>query len=149
MASAAVLMVNGGEISGGSLSGSGTMDSAAGSSSTLDGVTIAAGASFAAGANSILTLDHVIVAGAIGGGGSAGLAFGVAGSDAMSNISGFPTISLADGGKNSLTLKTANFARVTDGASPSMTATAAPPSRRRAFPRWTGSSSMPAAASTS
>ena len=116
VASAAVLTVNGGEVSGGTLSGSGTMASGIASHSTLAGVTIAAGTSFAAGANSTLTLDHVTVAGALSGGGSAGLAFGLAGNDAMTDIAGFPTISLADGGANVLTLRAANFAGVTGGA---------------------------------
>jgi Ca2+-binding RTX toxin-like protein len=104
--------LNGGTISGGSLAGAGTMSSTKLSSSTLDGVTIASGANFTAGASSILTLDNVIVSGAVQGGGSAALRFGLAGSDAMTNISGFPLVMLGNGGANDLSLTDANFVAV-------------------------------------
>ncbi|HEV2097340.1 MAG TPA: hypothetical protein VGR45_00270, partial [Stellaceae bacterium] len=98
------LNLSGGEISGGTLTGSGTIGSSASSSSTLTNLTIAAGTTFTAGANSMLTINDVTIAGALKGGGSAGLVFRSPGADTMTNISGFPTITLADGGANTLTL---------------------------------------------
>jgi hypothetical protein len=112
VASLATLTVNGGEISGGTLDGSGTIESSSFSSSLLDGLTIAAGTTFTGGANSFLTIDHVTVDGALQGSGSAWLVFGVSGSDTMTRISGFPTITLAGAGANKLSLTAANFTGV-------------------------------------
>ncbi len=103
------LTLNGGTVSGGTLIGAGAIGSSASSNSTLNSVTIASGATFAAGAGSTLTIDHVTVTGALTGGGSAGLVFGIPGTDTMTHISGFPVITLADGGANTLTLNSTNF----------------------------------------
>jgi hypothetical protein len=51
----------------------------------------------------------VVVDGALLGSGPATLDFGLAGTDNLANISGFTTIGLANGGKNTLSLSNANY----------------------------------------
>ena len=100
----------GGTISGGDLAGAGTISANFGTG-TLDGVTIAATATVDVSFGT-LVIDGVTVNGAISGDGFSTLIFAQPGTDAMTNISGFPTINLADGGANSLTLTDANFTNV-------------------------------------
>jgi hypothetical protein len=113
------LIIGGGTITGGTLSGPGTIGSAAflfadalgvGKTfeSTLDRVTIAAGATFSAETD--LVVRDVVVDGALIGRSDAGLLFGLPGIDSMSHVSGFATITLANGGANTLTLTNASFA---------------------------------------
>jgi hypothetical protein len=74
------------------------------SACSLDGVTIASGTLFAVGEDNMLTIDHLTVDGALTGESGAGLAFGDAGTCNITNVPGFSTITLADGGANTLTL---------------------------------------------
>ncbi len=100
---------DGGAISGGTLSGPGSMTSSAFSTtSTLNNVTIDAGATFADNGG-VLTVAGVVVNGVLKGNFTT-LDFGKPGTDSMINVQGFSTIGLANGGANTLTLTDLNFA---------------------------------------
>ncbi len=92
------LSLNGGTVSGGTLAGAGTIETGFDQTGTLNHVTIAAGATFTAQFGSTLGDNAVTVAGAMTGGNSATLSFLNHGTDNMTNVSGFPTIDLANGG---------------------------------------------------
>jgi filamentous hemagglutinin len=115
------LLLSGGTVSGGTLAGTGTLTGS--QTSTLNHVTIAAGATFTAGFGSTLNDNGVTVNGAMKGGGSATLDFLNHGTLNVTNVSGFPTIGLANGGANNLVLTDANFTStagvitITDGDS--------------------------------
>jgi hypothetical protein len=117
------LILNGGEVSGGTLAGTGLLETGSDQTGTLSHLTIAAGTTFTAQFGSILEDNTVTVAGTMTGGNSATLNFLNHGTDNMTNVSGFPTINLANGGANTLTLTDANFLNtspvitITDGNS--------------------------------
>jgi hypothetical protein len=106
------LYLYGGTISGGALSGSGTIEAAFGAPSTLANVTIAAGASVSTAAGVTLVDNGVTVNGSLYGSGGSTLDFATTGTHSLTNVSGFTTIGLANSAANALTLAAANFAGV-------------------------------------
>jgi hypothetical protein len=101
------LELNGGTVSGGTLAGAGNIEGF-GQADALNHVTIAALAKYTQFGGT-LNDNRVTVSGTMTGGGSATLDFLNHGTANMTNVSGFPTIGLANGGANSLTMTDTNF----------------------------------------
>jgi hypothetical protein len=101
------LTIHGGTIKGGTLAGPGNIDIDSPEKSTLDRLKIAAGTTVSA--ESDLIVRDVVVNGRLTGEFDPALIFGRPGIDSMTNISGFATITLANGGANTLVLTDANF----------------------------------------